>query len=568
MGIRRLLRLRAAFKASSAIGLLAALTLPPPAAAQSIWGGSGSTTATTDYNTATNWSNPPGVAPTAAGTSAVFANTGQGTVNVSAPVTTNSWTFATNAQSYAFTGALVTFNTSAGLIDNANAGQSISIDNSLGGAGGIALNGSSTLTLTGGNGYTGATTIGSGATLALSGFGAIPASSVVTANGTFDISGSAIPFKVISTLAGSGVVKLGDKNLAIFAGSTEFSGTIAGAGGLEIAGGTQTLSGVNTYTGVTQVDLGGTLALKGNGSIANSLYLAFLGGGTFDISQTKNGASVAGLLDPVGTGVVSLGSKTLTLTGNVGPFNGVIQDGGIGGGTGGNVTVASGGFATFGGINTYTGLTTINAGGELDLNGSGSIASSSGVANSGTFDISNVTGSGTQINGLTGGSSGVVNLGAKTLTINNAGGTYAGAIVDGGLGGGLTILGGTQTLSGVNTYTGETQIGPGATLALKGNGSIANSSLIGFTGSSHFDISQTNSGASVAGLLDPVGTGAVSLGSKTLTLTGNVGPFNGVIQDGGIAGGAGGNVDDRQRRSRDLRRRQYLHGPHHDQCRW
>ena len=44
------------------------------------------------------------------------------------------------------TGANVTFNTGTGLIDNANAGQSISIDNSLGGAGGIQLNGNSTLT--------------------------------------------------------------------------------------------------------------------------------------------------------------------------------------------------------------------------------------------------------------------------------------------------------------------------------------------------------------------------------------------------------------------------------------
>jgi autotransporter-associated beta strand protein len=68
----------------------------------------------------------------------------------------------------------VTFNTGTGLIDNANAGQSISIDNSLGGAGGIQLNGNSTLTLTTINTYTGATTINPGATLALSGLGGIP----------------------------------------------------------------------------------------------------------------------------------------------------------------------------------------------------------------------------------------------------------------------------------------------------------------------------------------------------------------------------------------------------------
>jgi autotransporter-associated beta strand protein len=176
------------------------------------------------------------------------------------------------------------------------------------------------------NTYTGATTINPGATLMLSGLAGISNSSVVTANGTFDISG-AIPFNPIRTLAGSGVVQLGSNGLVITAGATEFSGTIAGgpAGGIEILGGTQTLSGVNTYGGVTQIDLGATLALKGNGSIANTLYVGFLGAGTLDISQTKSGASISGLFDPVGFGKVSLGSKTLTFTSNVGFFHGVIH---------------------------------------------------------------------------------------------------------------------------------------------------------------------------------------------------------------------------------------------------
>ncbi len=513
MGIKRLLRLRAAFKATGAVGLLAALTWPLPAAAQSIWGGSGSTSATTDYNTATNWSNPPGVAPTSAGTSAVFANTGQGTVNVSAPVTADSWTFATNAQSYAITGALVTFNTGAGLISNASAGQTISIDNSLGGGGGIALNGNSTLTLTAINTYTGATTINSGATLALSGLGGIAFSSAVIANGTFDISGSATPFKAISTLAGSGFVQLGNNGLAITAGSTEFSGTIAGAGsgGVEIVGGTQTLSGVNTYAGVTQVDLGATLALKGNGSIANTLYVGFLSAGTFDISQTKSGASVGGLFDPVGFGKVSLGSKTLTVTGSAGFFNGVIQDGGIGGGTGGNVTIANGGLATLGGVNTYTGFTTINAGGELDMSGNGSIAASKAVINNGIFDISCLCSSSGSITSLSGGSTGVVHLGANTLTITNGSGTYAGAILDSGLGGGFAITGGKEVLTGSSSYTGATTI-TGATLEMDGS----------ITGTSGVTV---NSGGvlSGAGTIDPP---AVTInGGATLSPGNAANPF-------------------------------------------
>ena len=254
-----------ALKAATALGFASLLALPLPAAAQSVWGGSGSTTATSDYNTATNWSTPPGVAPTAPGTSATFANTGQSTVNVSAAVNPDSWTFATSAQSYAIAGSAVTFNTGTGLVDNANAGQSIDIANSLNGAGALVQNGNGTLTLSNINFYTGATTINSGATLALSGGAGISSSSVVTANGTFDISASGIPFNPITTLAGTGTVQLGGNGLVITAGSTEFSGTIAGGGGLEIVGGTQTLSGVNAYTNLTQIDPGATLALKGNG---------------------------------------------------------------------------------------------------------------------------------------------------------------------------------------------------------------------------------------------------------------------------------------------------------------
>ncbi len=177
-GLGSALKSRVTLTAIKAAAALVAASLSGvcrlPAAAQSVWGGSGSTTTTSAYGTATNWSNPPGVAPTAPGTSATFANTGQSTVNVSAAVNPDSWTFATNAQSYSITGSAVTFNTGAGLVDNANAGQSIGIANSLNGAGALVLNGNSTLTLSNFNTYTGATTINSGATLALSGGGAFP----------------------------------------------------------------------------------------------------------------------------------------------------------------------------------------------------------------------------------------------------------------------------------------------------------------------------------------------------------------------------------------------------------
>ncbi|WP_342711424.1 autotransporter domain-containing protein [Bradyrhizobium sp. B124] len=356
-------------------------------------------------------------------------------------------------------------------------GNAVTLATALTGTGGVTVANSGSggaLTFTAAESYSGGTTINSGATLALSSGGSISNSSVVTVNGTFDISGSSSFLNRIATLAGGGSVALGNDALVITGGSTEFSGAINGSrtGGLEIAGGTQTLSGANGYFGFTQIDAGATLALKGNGSIANSVNVVFASGGTLDISQTNSGASVTGLYDPTGLSIVSLGAKTLTITSRVGPYDGVIQDGGIGGGTGGNVTIALGGLARFGGANTYTGLTTINAGGELDLISGGSIASSKAVINDGIFDISRA-GGGVSINSLSGTSIfGTVNLGANTLTFTNANGTFAGVIGDGGAGGGVAITGGKEVLTGVNTYTGATTV-TGGTLEV--DGTIANS---------------------------------------------------------------------------------------------
>src|SRR5208282_3727265 len=274
-----------------------------------------------------------------------------------------------------------------------------------------------------------------------------------------------------------------------------------GSGGLTLTLGTETLSGDNGYTGVTTIDAGGTLALFGSGSIASSADV--VDDGTFDISGTTAGASIVGLSGTATGAIVNLGAETLTLS-DAGANATDTFAGEINGSGGLTLTL---GTETLSGDNGYTGVTTIDAGGTLALFGSGSIASSADVVDDGTFDISGTT-AGASIVGLSGTATGaIVNLGAETLTLSDAGAnatdTFAGEINGSG---GLTLTLGTETLSGDNGYTGVTTIDAGGTLALFGSGSIASSADVVDDGT--FDISGTTAGASIVGL-SGTATGAI-----------------------------------------------------------
>jgi len=305
-------------------------------------------------------------------------------------------------------------------------------------------------------------------------------------------------------------------------------------------------SGSNTYSGLTTISAG-TLALSGSGTIASSSGVTLSSTSIFDISQVTTGTTIGALSGSSGT-VVALGSKTLILGTNTNTlYSGIIQDGGIGGGTAGNLTKQGTGTLTLVGNNSYTGLTTINTG-TLALSDSGAIATSSGVTLSGssTFDISQVT-TGTTITNLTGPSTTFVALGSKTLTLGtNSNTIYNGIIQDGGIGGGtagnFTKQGtGTLTLTNDNTYTGLTTINTG-TLALSGSGTIATSNGVTLNDTSTFDISQLTTGTTITDLSGSSGT-LVSLGGKTLTLgTANNTTYSGTLQDGGLGGGTGGSL--------------------------
>ncbi|WP_052185270.1 autotransporter outer membrane beta-barrel domain-containing protein [Methylotenera versatilis] len=234
--------------------------------------------------------------------------------------------------------------------------------------------------------------------------------------GSATVVANALPLLVGVALASALPANAADYNTG--AGTTQVEGSIlSGADALDKQGaGTLEMTGINTYTGVTTINAG-TLSLTGAGSIAQSSKV--VANGTFDISGiTSTGTSIKSLSGS-NTGIVNLGTKTLTITNASDTYAGNIN------GTG-NLTLN-------GGTQTLTGtsdvhILTVNAG-ELRLtdgaqmtitttavNDNAVIAGSGGAAAVmtviGPTTTLNMNGPGTVWVGTTGNTSGVLNIGA------------------------------------------------------------------------------------------------------------------------------------------------------------
>ncbi len=353
---------------------------------------------------------------------------------------------------------IVSFNSAVQLAVGGN-GESTTFSGSIAGGGSILKTGAGTWTLSGSNSYSGGTTINAG-TISISANNGLG-----SASGGLTFGGGTLQTTATFTMLRSTTLNAGGGTFEVANGTTlTQSGLITGAGDLtKSGGGTLILRGNNDYTGDTNVNAG-TLALSGSGSIASSAVIFLGGSGTvFDISLTAGGATVSSIADLPGNGsVITLGSKTLTVA-NGGFFFGNIQDGGLGGGTGGGITLAAGAVLSLSGVNTYTGATTINENAVLELDDSSAISSSSIVnlaGNGAVFDISCGCLNQQMIKDLQGVAGSTVRLGDNSLIVGTANSTtFAGVIDDFGGNGGLIKQGtGTLTLTGINTYTGGTAI--------------------------------------------------------------------------------------------------------------
>jgi uncharacterized protein with beta-barrel porin domain len=339
-----------------------------------------------------------------------------------------------------------------------------------GGSGGFGLNvsGSSAInaggvTLTGGTGGHGGGSSLAGAGAGGDGGGGVfvasPGASFVNSGtiqgGQGGVGGSAL-FGNASLPAKGGNGGAGGDGVDMSGGGVlSNAGTIAGGNGAAGGTGISTVGGNGGVGGAGIV--GANLTIISPGAIAGGVS-----GGTFQVQA--NAITFTG-----GSNILELnpGGSQGTLIGNIGvtgtltfeqPFDVMLSNIITGNGS----IVQNGATLNLSGVNTYTGSTTISDG-TLALTGNGSIATSSRVAvgATGTFDISGTT-SGASIKSLAG--SGTVDLGGQVLTITNANDTFSGLVS--GVGG-LTLTGGTQTISG--TVNSTTTVN-GGTLA--GNGII------------------------------------------------------------------------------------------------
>jgi fibronectin-binding autotransporter adhesin len=303
-------------------------------------------------------------------------------------------------------------------------------------------------------------------------------------------------------------VSIGSNGLSNLSGNIQ-NFTASGLGTIVVVSGSATANNIAFNFDGSELRMQGTTSL-GNATVtmADNAALTMqqgasggtaavtLSGGWLIITALAGAGTTVGSIAG-GSGIISLGSKTLTVGGN----NQSTTYGGRIEGSGGSLVKEGTGSLTLSGNSTYSGGTSLNAGtlavGHNNALGTGALAFSNGTALQASANGLSL-GNAMTLNGTN-----TVNTQTNTLTLNGViGGT-----------GSLTKSGtGTLILGGANTYSGGTTVSAGTlqgtTTSLQG--SITNNAAVVFA--------QDGNGTYSGGMS---GTGSLTKsGGGTVTLTG------------------------------------------------
>ena len=363
-------------------------------------------------------------------------------------------------------------------------------------------------------------TLASGATVTFSGAGGTIATS---ATRTLDIgSGSLLDFgtQAFSTAVGTGFIKNGAGVLATAGG--------AYSGGFTLNAGTVIMRGVDAMGGSASNVLtlnGGTVASNASRSMTTAKY----GGGIVIGGNVQFGelATVNTLANSTANlsfaNSVSLGSAARTFTGgNSGTqtFSGAISNTGSGGITFAANANTDGRFEITNAANTFTGPINITAG-EVRFTSDGSIGNAGNdiILDGGRFgkasDTTTVTlGAGRDIFVGDGAGTSISSASTGTLIYNNAIANKVGEI-----GSWAKQGGGTLSLGGVSTYSGDTAINNGILLLTTGNDRLPTGTVVSLGQAASVNVGNLNLNGfnqQIAGLASTTGINA-SANKNTVT---------------------------------------------------
>jgi fibronectin-binding autotransporter adhesin len=334
---------------------------------------------------------------------------------------------------------------------------------------GLEKAGSGTLILSANNTFSGTTTLTSGTLRATSSAGALGAGSLALAGGTLELANdTALSFSRNTTVSGNTTIR--SDRLTAGAGVTHTLGTLSiGAQTLTVERGSIATSGTGTVTF-------GAVTLTGAATFSPAANAALnLGAisGTHNLTFTGSG-------DTTVTGAITTSTGTLTKSGA--------------------------GVLVLQGDNTYTGTTTVNAG-TLRIGAANRISDSSAlsVSSGATFDMN---GNNETVASIAG--AGSISLGAGQLIAGDGNNqTFSGVIS--GTGTFVKKGSGTLTLSGANSYTGQSYLVAGTTRY-----DVAQAA--GYTGTLNLGETSGTDSATLA-----IGAGGVTLGNEINVRSGSSG---------------------------------------------